>query len=376
MRKYYSAEEKHRIMERHYRGESISAISKETGIARSTLYEWLKSYNATKTRPVNMSDYISLQNHCKKLESIISILKTCNCPINAPLHLKFETIKKYSSIYSVSALCSALNVAKGSYYNFLFRNKNGNTLAAKRREVLAVAIEKIFYENKQIFGANKITVLMNQLGYKTSAPTVAKIMHENGWFSIKSSAKTLYLQKQVRKENLLNQQFNPKAPNEVWVSDVTFFRLKHTKFYICAVLDLYARKLLSLIVSKRNSSWLTKTALMTAYKERKPDSSTLIFHSDRGTNYTSTAFANCINALQIRHSYSQKSRPYDNSVCESFFNTLKREELYRTDYKSEAHLRSSLLKYKDFYNNVRPHSYANNRTPNKAESIFFAKQSQ
>ena len=246
-----------------------------------------------------------------------------------------------------------------------------DTLAVKRLKELTPIVEKIFNESKQTFGAGKITAIMNYQGYKTTEKTVAKIMHSNGWFSIKSSAKTIYLKNMQRKENVLNQQFNPKAPNEVWVSDVTYFKLNGKTFYICVILDLYARKIISLTISKRNSTWLTKKALANAYNARTPDTSKLIFHSDRGSNYTSKAFMVYANTLGIQQSFSRKSMPYDNSVCESFFNSLKREELYRTNYTSEKHFRKSLADYMLFYNTKRPHSFLRYRTPDKAEAEYY-----
>ena len=93
---------------------------------------------------------------------------------------------------------------------------------------------------------------MKDRGYAVSEKTVADTMHENGWFSIKSSAKTLYLQHQQRRENLLNQQFTASRPNEVWVSDVTYFHLNNKTYYICVILDLYSRKVVAHRVSLKN----------------------------------------------------------------------------------------------------------------------------
>ena len=74
--------------------------------------------------------------------------------------------------------------------------------------------------------------------------------------------------------------------------------------------------------------------------------------------------------LGVRQSFSRKHLPYDNSVCESFFSNMKREELYRTNYKSEREVRECITKYIEFYNDKRPHSILRNRTPNKAEAEF------
>ena len=131
--------------------------------------------------------------HCEKLENIIQILKICGCTVDAPLIQRYGVIKELSPIYSITTLCDALNIPKGSYYNHIFRNKNGNTLAAQRIKELTPVAEEIYNESKQIFSARKIAAVMNDRGYKTTEKTVAKIMHANGWFSIKSSSKTIYL---------------------------------------------------------------------------------------------------------------------------------------------------------------------------------------
>lgn len=357
----------------HLNGESIMSIHQATGIARSTIYNWINNRNsdAKDSKPLNKGAYNKLKMHCEKLENIIQILKTCGCTVDAPLHQRNEVIKELSSVYSITTLCNALNVAKGSYYNHIFRNKNENTLAARRIKELTPVVEEIFNDSKQTFGSGKIAAIMNDRGYGTTEKTVAKIMHSNGWFSVRSSAKTLYLQNQERKENILNQQFNPEAPNKVWVSDVTYFKISGKTYYICVILDLYARKVVALTISKKNSTWLTKTTLMNAIEERNLDTTMLLFHSDQGYNYTSKTFKNYVKALGIKQSFSRKSTPYDNSVCESFFKSLKHEELYRTNYTSEKHLRKSLSEYVVFYNDKRSHSYLRYRTPNKAEADFY-----
>lgn len=377
MKKSYSKQDKEEIITQYESGVSITSIYNSTGIARSTLHNWINEHNSRKdTKPLNRGDYNKLKMHCEKLENMIQILKICGCTVEAPLSQRYEVIKELSSVYSITTLCNALNVPKGSYYNHILRNKNDDTLAARRIKELTPVVEKIYNESKQTFGSGKIAAIMNDRGYKTTEKTVAKILHENGWFSIKSCAKTIYLQNKARKENILKQQFNAKSPNEVWVSDVTYFKLNGKTFYICVILDLYARKIISYTISKKNSTWLTKTTLIKAYEDRNPDTSKLLFHSDQGYSYTSKTFRNCLSAFGIQQSLSRKGVPYDNSVCESFFKSLKQEELYRTNYRSKKHLRNALSEYVVFYNDKRPHTYLHYRTPNKAEADYYHYSSQ
>ena len=216
MKKSYSKQDKEKIIKQYESGVSITSTHNSTGIARSTLYKWVNERNSNNnTKPLNKGDYNKLKMHCDKLENMIQILKICGCTVDAPLRERYEVIRELSSVYSISTLCDALNVSKGSYYNHIFRNKNGNTLVAQRIKELTPVVEEIYNESKQIFGAGKIAAVMNDRGYKTTEKTISKIMRENGWFSVKSRSKEIYLQNKERKENILKQQFKPEAPNEV-----------------------------------------------------------------------------------------------------------------------------------------------------------------
>ena len=126
-------------------------------------------------------------------------------------------------------------------------------------------IEQIFHDYNEIFGSSKIYAIFKDREYAISESTVAKIMHENGMFSIRACAKTLYKQHQERKANILQQQFQVSRPNEVWVSDVTYFSVFGRMYYICVVLDLYARKVIAYKISRHNSTQLTKATVKAAY---------------------------------------------------------------------------------------------------------------
>ena len=147
-------------------------------------------------------------------------------------------------------------------------------------------------------------------------------MYENGWFSIRSSVKTLYLQQQKRRENLINRQFSTSRLNEVWVSDVTYFHFHNKTYYICAVLDLYSRKAIAYRISLKNSTQLTKGTFRQAYENRKPENN-LLFHTDRGSNYRSNTFCSYLKSLGVTQSFSRAHVPYDNSVMESFFSFIQ-----------------------------------------------------
>lgn len=374
MKKIYSQEFKEQIVQEHFTGNTITELAKEHFLSRNTIYSWIKQYGKAikRTKPINMREYNDLQQKCEQLEKMVEILQQAPCTVTAPLSERYSLIRDLSDKYSVSLLCKTMKVAKDSYYNHIFRNKNENTKFEEKKRELTPIIEKIFNDSKQIYGASKIHAILKDRGYVVGQNTIADIMHENGWFCIGHGAKKLYYMNLERKENLLKQQFTVTRPNEVWVSDVTYFKYNNTVFYICVILDLFARKVISHRISLNNSTQLTKNTFMTAYNERQPQD--LIFHSDQGCNYTSATFRMCLKDLNIKQSFSNPGNPFNNSVMESFFKSMKTEKLYRTDFRSEREFRKAVKEYIEFYNEKRPHSVLRYRTPNKLEEDYIRKQ--
>lgn len=120
-----------------------------------------------------------------------------------------------------------------------------------------------------------------------------------------------------------------------------------------------------------HSTQLVKSTFRQAYETRQPQQN-LIFHSDRGTNYRSYSFCSYLKSLHVEQSFSRTHTPYDNSVIESFFSSMKREELYRTKYRSEYELRKAIDDYVTFYNTKRPHSKNQNKTPMVKEKEYYS----
>ena len=373
MKKHYAPDLKARIVLSYLGGKTISELANENKISRSTIYIWIKEAQTeedTKVNPVNLRVFHDLKVKCYRQETIIEILQSAPCCTSAPLKERLEAIQEMSTTYNVNTLCDALNVAKGTYYNHIKRNKKENTLHAQKIRELTPIIEEIYRSSKQTYGAARVHAVLKERGYHISEATVAKIMQTNGWFSVRGGAKKLHEATKSRKENLLNQEFTVAAPNEVWVSDVTEYMFKNIKYYICVVLDLYARKVISHSIGLSNSTQLTKRALKAAYCERMPKNG-LLLHTDQGANYTSAAFQKCAKSLHITQSFSRASNPYDNSVMESFFKTFKLEELYRKDYRSERELKESVSRYIQFYNSERIHSMNFYRSPDKYEEEYY-----
>lgn len=375
--KNYSSEEKASAIARYLEGgESVLSISTDTGISRSSLYAWIKEErNTADIVEFSLKNFRIMVNRVSRLEGIIEILQRVNCTVSSPLEAKLPAMEELYSQYSVHMLCDALQVPRGTFYNYIFRNKRDNTWYAKRREELRIRIQEIYDESNQIFGAGKIAAVMKEEGCQVSQEMVRKLMREMGLLNIRQDAKKVYEKERLSIKNHLNQQFDVTKPNEVWVSDVTYFCCKDIKYYICAIIDLYARKVVGYRVGKKNSTQLVKSTFKQAYESRKPESG-LTFHTDRGSNYRSYAMCSYLRELGVVQSFSKAGVPYDNSVMESFFSSLKREELYRTKYRSETEFRAAVDKYMVFYNERRPHTKNGYKTPMKLEAIYFGEESK
>ena len=318
-----------------------------------------------------MKKHKELQHRCDRLEKFIKILQEAPFTKAASLDEKIVYIdSQISEEYTVNLLCEALQISKATYYNRKLRGKGGQTENQKRRAELLPIIREIYHESGQIYGAGKIAAIMKDRGHKITERVVASIMHENDMFSMRNCAKTLYLMNQERKENILKQEFKVDHPNTVWVSDVTYYHYNNRAYYICVILDLYSRKVVAHRVSLSNSTQLTKRTFKLAYTSRQPQDN-LLFHSDQGANYTSRTFMTYLKHLNVQQSFSRKGTPYDNSVCESFFANMKREELYRRNYQTETEFLNGVHNYIAFYNSERPHSLLRYQTPDKYEEMYY-----
>jgi transposase InsO family protein len=138
---------------------------------------------------------------------------------------------------------------------------------------------------------------------------------------------------------------------------------------------IFHQAIIGFKIGSKNSTQLTKSTFKLAYELRRPDGN-LIFHTDNGSNYTSKTFRDYLKKLGVTQSFSRPHIPYDNSVMESFCANMKREELYRSKYRSEKEFRNGIEEYIRFYNDKRPHSKNKYKTPSQKEAEYFSKQAE
>ena len=271
--------------------------------------------------------------------------------------------------YSVHELCDALSVARGTFYNHIFRRADRSKYEEEQAQLM-LKVKQVFDDSEQRFGAEKIRIVLANSGIHTSRKRIAAIMQELGLHSIRVDAKKQFKRKQqYTKQNLLKREFSAGHPNQIWVSDITYFKVKSYWVYFCIILDLYSRKIIGWRVSRHMSTNLVTTTFKTAFQERGQPQN-LTFHSDRGGQYISKTMMGLLQQYGVKQSFSASARPLDNAVAETFFASFKREEAYRKDYTSVQHFRRSVEEYIRFYNEVRPHQTLNYKIPQAFEDAY------
>ena len=371
--------EKSEIVKKYWNGQSVAELCRQYGVPRSTLYSWLKRYrqlNASSKclhSSFTQKDYTDLKRHTDKLEKILEILRLSNCTHNSPLDDRIEAFQKLQDQYSANALCEALNIPRSTYHKRIIKGEHPTVYDAHRKVVME-QIQLIHEESQQRFGADKIIAILRTRGINTSKKYVLSLMREMGIESISIRSKK-DCRELSKKKNVVQRQFYAEAPNMIWVSDVTCFKVNEHYLYVCMILDLFSRKIVAYRISMRNSTQLITTTFRSAFSNRGEPKG-LIFHSDRGSQYTSAAFRKLLISCGVTQSFSQSGRPHDNAVAEAFFSLLKREEIYRRYYRSDRDFRNSIDRYMNFYNTERPHRHNNFKSPDGYEQDYLSSLSK
>jgi len=270
-------------------------------------------------------------------------------------------------------MCKVLKIGRSSYYQWL---KGGLSKRKMENHILTSEIKEVFEMSKQTYGSPRISAELARSGIKASRTRVAKLMRKAG---LKSKVRRKYRvttdsnHKYPVAENHLERNFNPREINQAWVSDITYIRTKQGWLYLTIILDLCDRQVIGWSLS---TTMHTEVTIIPAWKmaiSKRPVTSELIFHSDRGVQYACKDFTDLLkgNSL-ITQSMSRRANCWDNAVAESFFKTLKTECVYHQQYNTIKGAELSVFEYIEiWYNRKRIHSSLGYRTPVEFEQLFF-----
>jgi putative transposase len=286
--------------------------------------------------------------------------------------VKYAWVKDHRDSFPVVVMCRVLQVSKSGYYRWVKAKPSLRTLRAER---IQVSVKQVYEESNQIYGSVKIT---DQLGKDDRLETacrntVAAAMREMGlkWCVSKKFTPTTTVRdpSKIPAPNILDQSFTADAPNQKWVTDITYLPTQLGWVYLAVVLDLFSRKVVGWSISESLATPLVSTALRNAIEARRPDTTSLLHHSDRGSQYTSDDYQQTLRTLNITCSMSRTGCCYDNAVMERFFWSLKHEWTKFETFADINQARTSVFQYiETFYNSKRIHQTLGYQTPDEFEA--------
>ncbi len=268
--------------------------------------------------------------------------------------------------YKVAWMCRLLDVPRSSFY--AWRNRVETPTAARRRD-LAAHVRRVFETSRQTSGCRRVAAALNRDGIECSVGLVADLMRELGLRAVQPRAykrTTVPGQAPVASPDLIGRDFTAPAPGQRLVGDITYLKTGEGWLYLATVLDLATRMVVGWQLADHMRTSLVVDALRMALDAGHIDRDA-IFHSDRGTQYTSAEFHRFCKEKLVRTSLGRTGVCWDNAAAESFFAALKNEMYYRSSFPTRARARFAVADYIEvFYNRQRLHSTLGYRTPFEA----------
>jgi transposase InsO family protein len=260
-----------------------------------------------------------------------------------------------------------MSVSKSGYYDWHKRPANVISLETLK---LYRLVRQLFKQSRGSLGNREMVKKLRKEGYLVGRYLVRKIMHR---LRLKATQRRAYKVTTQRKhsdavaDNLLNMNFNPISANQVWAGDVTYLKTGEGWMYLAVVMDLYSRRIVGWHIDKRMTTDLISKALIKAYNLRQPARG-LVFHSDRGSQYTSKQFGRLLSNYGVRASMGDVGACWDNAVVERFFGSLKHDWIFKVAQPTREFMKQDVTAYMKYYNLERLHSANDDLSPVEFEN--------
>jgi transposase InsO family protein len=259
--------------------------------------------------------------------------------------------------YGVAFLCQRYKVSRSGFYAWLARD---GSQRRRNDEALGARIERIHRDSAERYGSPRVHEVLKKQGIRCSNKRVARLMRERG---LRARVSRLYRNGSglvrrffAKTGNLRLEEPLPTRTDQIWVGDLTYLRLGKRWRYLATVMDLFSRRIVGWTLSRNRTTDVTLRALKRAITARDPKPG-LLFHSDRGIEYSAYGYQDFLKAHGIVPSMNRPRHCQDNAHMESFFHSLKAELTHWRNYASDAELNASVARYIDrFYNDKRIHS--------------------
>ncbi|HIC0892741.1 TPA: IS3 family transposase, partial [Enterobacter hormaechei] len=356
------------------RGYSVASVATRLDITTHSLYAWIKKYGPDSSTNKEQSDAQAeirrLQKELKRVTDERDIFKKSRGVLRKAVRLRYAFIRDNTCCWPVRLLCRVLDVHPSGFYAWLQQPHSQRHQADLR---LTGQIKQFWLESGCVYGYRKIHLDLRDSGQQCGVNRVWRLMKRVG-----IKAQVGYRSPRARKgeasivsPNRLQRQFNPDAPDERWVTDITYIRTHEGWLYLAVVVDLFSRKIIGWSMQSRMTKDIVLNALLMAVWRRNPQKQVLV-HSDQGSQYTSHEWQSFLKSHGLVGSMSRRGNCHDNAVAESFFQLLKRERIKKKIYGTREEARSDIFDYIEmFYNSKRRHGSSDHMSPTEYENQYY-----
>jgi putative transposase len=277
--------------------------------------------------------------------------------------------------YTIIAMCAWLGVSSSGYHDWRTRPVSATT---RRRAYLALLVARAFEDSDETYGHRRIHAQLFRWGESCTPELVRSIMGELGLVACQPRPWRRGLTDADPAAgpipDLVARDFTAPAPGEKMVGDITYIPTWEGWVYLATVIDCHTKAVIGWAMDDNYKTPLIEQAIRMAARNYTlaPEA---IFHSDRGSNYTSTQFADTLESLNLRQSVGRTGICYDNAMAESFFAALKNERVHRTVYPTRERAVTDIARYIEFrYNTKRLHSGLGYKTPHEVHTEYLNRQ--
>ncbi|MGU6858519.1 IS3 family transposase [Salmonella enterica subsp. enterica serovar Alachua] len=356
------------------RGYSVSSVATRLDITTHSLYAWIKKYGPDSSTNKEQSDaqaeILRLQKELKRVTDERDIFKKSRGVLRKAVRLRYAFIRDNTRCWPVRLLCRVLDVHPSGFYAWL---QQPHSQREQANQMLTGQIKQFWLESGCVYGYRKIHLDLRDTGQQCGVNRVWQLMKRAG-----IKAQVGYRSPRARKgedsivaPDRLQRQFNPDAPDERWVTDITYIRTHEGWLYLAVVVDLFSRKVIGWSMQPRMTKEIVLNALLMALWRRNPQKAVLV-HSDQGSQYTSYEWQSFLKSHGLEGSMSRRGNCHDNAVAESFFQLLKRERVKKKIYGTREEARSDIFDYIEmFYNSKRRHGSSDKMPPTEYEKRYY-----
>lgn len=288
-------------------------------------------------------------------------------------------IDQHKEAYGVEPICEVLPIAPSTYYEQKARQADPTRLPARaqRDGYLVVEVDRVWRENRRVYGAHKVWKQLNREGVPVARCTVERLMRQEGLRGVVRGRKTRTTipdELADRPADLVDRNFTAERPNQLWVADLTYVATWAGFAYVAFVVDVYSRMIVGWRVSRSLRSDLALDALEQALHARR-DTEGLIHHSDRGVQYLSIRYTERLREAGIESSVGSVGDSYDNALAETVNGLYKAEVIHHLGpWRNVDHVEYETLIWVDWWNNRRLLEPIGNIPPAEYEELYYQGQ--